>query len=71
MKSMHYNKAYYGINFALLKTIKKNKDQEMGVSMKLTRREILEELERMGIRTISALKKACREFEAYWDSVQS
>jgi len=49
----------------------KNKDQDVEAPMRLTRREILEELERLGIRTISALKKACREFEAYWDSVQS
>lgn len=31
----------------------------------LTRREILEELIRLGIRSIDKLKKACREFEAY------
>jgi len=35
--------------------------------MWLTRREILEQLGRLGIRTIRDLKKACREFEAYWD----
>lgn len=35
--------------------------------MKLTRREILEQLGRLGIRRISELKRACREFEAYWD----
>ncbi len=32
----------------------------------LTRREILEELSRLGIRTIKGLKKACREYETYW-----
>jgi len=32
----------------------------------LTRREILEELIRLGIRTIQGLKKACREYETYW-----
>jgi hypothetical protein len=35
--------------------------------MWLTRREILEQLGRLGIRTICDLKKACREFEAYWN----
>ncbi|HOO46501.1 MAG TPA: hypothetical protein PLM29_09745 [Deltaproteobacteria bacterium] len=34
--------------------------------MSLTRREILEELSRMGIRRIEELKKACREYELYW-----
>lgn len=37
--------------------------------MKLTRREILEQLGRLGIRGVSELKKACREFEAYWDYI--
>jgi hypothetical protein len=37
--------------------------------MKLTRREILEQLERLGVKQLSELKKACREFEAYWDDV--
>jgi hypothetical protein len=32
----------------------------------LTRREILEQLTRLGIRTIEGLKKACREYETYW-----
>ena len=68
---MYYKRANNGINFALLKIVQKNKDQDVEASMRLTRREILEELERLGIRTISALKKTCREFEAYWDSVQS
>jgi hypothetical protein len=41
----------------------------MGVSyMWLTRREILEQLGRLGIRTLRDLKKACREFESYWYS---
>ncbi|HON37908.1 MAG: hypothetical protein ACOX3E_03545 [Desulfomonilia bacterium] len=34
--------------------------------MTLTRREILEQLTRLGIRTIEGLKKACREYETYW-----
>jgi hypothetical protein len=38
--------------------------------MKLTRREILEQLERLGIRGLSGLKQACREFEAFWNCVQ-
>jgi predicted DNA-binding ArsR family transcriptional regulator len=37
------------------------------LAMWLTRREILEQLGRLGIRTIRDLKKACREFEAYWN----
>jgi len=37
----------------------------------LTRREILEQLGRLGIRTLSDLKKACREFESYWYSQQN
>jgi predicted DNA-binding ArsR family transcriptional regulator len=41
----------------------------MGVFiMWLTRREILEQLGRLGIRTLRDLKKACREFESYWYS---
>jgi hypothetical protein len=38
--------------------------------MRLTRREILEQLERLGVRRLSELKKACREFEAYWNDIQ-
>jgi hypothetical protein len=38
--------------------------------MYLTRREILEQLERLGIRTLRELKRACREFESYWYSRQ-
>jgi len=39
----------------------------MGVFiMWLTRREILEQLGRLGIRTLRDLKRACREFESYW-----
>ncbi|MBN1635071.1 MAG: hypothetical protein JW920_01070 [Deltaproteobacteria bacterium] len=34
--------------------------------MSLTRREILEELERLEFHSFSELKKACREFEKYW-----
>jgi hypothetical protein len=37
----------------------------------LTRREILEQLGRLGIRTLCDLKKACREFESYWYTQQS
>jgi hypothetical protein len=37
--------------------------------MKLTRREILEQLERLGVKRLSDLKKACREFEAYWNDM--
>jgi len=37
--------------------------------MRLTRREILEQLERLGVRGISGLKRACREFEAYWNKM--
>lgn len=41
----------------------------MGVFiMWLTRREILEQLGRLGIRTLHDLKRACREFETYWHS---
>lgn len=37
--------------------------------MKLKRREILEQLIRLGIREVGGLKGACREFEAYWESL--
>lgn len=37
--------------------------------MQLSRREILEELVRMGIRRVGLLKRACREFEGYWTSL--
>lgn len=37
--------------------------------MRLDRREILEELVRLGIRDSYALRKACREFEKYWDDI--
>jgi len=37
----------------------------------LTRREILEQLGRLGIRTLRDLKKACRDFESYWYTQQS
>jgi hypothetical protein len=37
--------------------------------MSLTRREILEQLSRLGIRTIDGLKKGCRDYEAYWTDV--
>jgi hypothetical protein len=41
----------------------------MGVFiMWLTRREILEQLARLGIRTLRDLKRSCREFESYWYS---
>jgi hypothetical protein len=35
--------------------------------MRLTRREILEELVRLGIRDFSSLKKAYKEFVKFWD----
>lgn len=38
-------------------------------AMKLTRREIFEELGRLGIRTLCELKRACREYEVYWDTL--
>jgi hypothetical protein len=38
--------------------------------MSLTRREILEQLSRLGIRTIDGLKRGCREYEAYWSTVR-
>ncbi len=34
--------------------------------MALTRREILEELSRLGVTRIEELKKACREYETFW-----
>jgi hypothetical protein len=37
--------------------------------MSLTRREILEQLSRLGIRTIDGLKKGCRDYEAYWSDI--
>ncbi len=40
------------------------------IVMRLTRREILEQLERLGIRGLSGLKRACREYEAYWNGMQ-
>lgn len=36
--------------------------------MALTRREILEELSRIGITRIEELKKACREYETFWEN---
>ncbi len=45
-------------------------DKYLGIAMKLTRREILEQLERLGVQGLSGLKQACREFEAYWRYVQ-
>jgi hypothetical protein len=39
--------------------------------MRLNRREILEELVRLGIRNFSSLKKACREFEIFWDIIHA
>lgn len=38
--------------------------------MSLTRREILEQLARLGIRTIEDLKKSCREYETYWLNIR-
>jgi hypothetical protein len=37
----------------------------VGATMRLTRREILEQLGRLGIQEISDLKRSCREFELY------
>jgi hypothetical protein len=37
--------------------------------MSLTRREILEQLSRLGIRTIDGLKKGCRDYESYWSDM--
>jgi len=34
--------------------------------MSLTRREILEQLSRLGIKTIDGLKRGCRDYEVYW-----
>jgi hypothetical protein len=39
--------------------------------MRLTRREILEELGRLGVRGLNDLKRACREFEVYWSSLRA
>jgi len=39
--------------------------------MRLTRREILEELGRLGVRGLNDLKAACREFEEYWSSLET
>lgn len=39
--------------------------------MRLTRREILEELGRLGIKGLNDLKAACREFEVYWNSLHT
>lgn len=36
---------------------------------KLTRREILEQLIRLGNGQASTLKKRCREFERYWEGL--
>jgi len=44
--------------------------RETGKGMSLTRREILEQLARLGIRELQDLKKACREFEVYWVHIQ-
>jgi hypothetical protein len=37
--------------------------------MRLHRREILEQLVRLGLRNLSTLKTACREYEAYWENL--
>ena len=55
---------------ALCLQLRKSKILGWGATMKLTRREILEQLGRLGINGICDLKKACREFEAYWDCVR-
>jgi hypothetical protein len=38
--------------------------------MSLTRREILEQLGRLGVRTIDGLKRGCREYEYYWTNTR-
>jgi len=38
--------------------------------MSLTRREILEQLTRLGVRTLDGLKRGCREYEAYWSNIK-
>jgi hypothetical protein len=38
-------------------------------AVRLDRREVLEQLVRLGIRGFSPLKHACREFEAYWENM--
>lgn len=35
--------------------------------MRLTRREILEGLRRLGVCTMAELKHACRDYEAHWE----
>ena len=37
--------------------------------MSLTRREILEQLKRLGVKQFSLLKKTCRDFERYWEEL--
>jgi hypothetical protein len=37
--------------------------------MRLNRREILEQLVRLGIRDLYSLKNVCREFETYWEKI--
>jgi len=39
--------------------------------MSLTRREILEELGRLGLKSVGSLKKACREYESYWQMISN
>ncbi len=39
--------------------------------MRLTRREVLDELARLGIRNFSSFKKAYREFEIFWDTTHA
>ena len=37
--------------------------------MSLTRREILEQLIRLGIKQVGLLKKRCHDFERYWQEL--
>jgi hypothetical protein len=37
--------------------------------MRLVRREILEQLVRLGIRELNSLKSACRNYEIYWENI--
>jgi hypothetical protein len=36
---------------------------------RLSRREILEQLVRLGVRGLSRIKTDCRDFERYWETL--
>ena len=42
----------------------------VGTTMRLECREVLEHRGGIGVKELCDLKKACREFEAYWDCVR-